>query len=535
MSDAPETANLKKRSLGSKLGRGVAWLIGSVLLLIVMLVAGASWYTTTADFQQRVGKQVVSALEDATGGKVDLAKVSFDLWHLAIEADGLVIHGLEGPGEAPYLSADKIQVRIKIVSLLQHTAGGLASHIGLNLLRVEAPHVHLIIDKDGKTNQPVPKHSTPSTEPLQDTLLDLKATEVELVQGLAVVNDKAIPFDLAAQDLAATVRYLPKNDRYGAVIDLRDLRTRMAKEPEAKSSLHIEAEVGRDAAELKAFDFHTGDKSELQASAALNHFAHPEWKANLVGSVELRQIRVLAGVDGLDAGSLELNIAGHNCYIEPAAAQKKPKLIERLRSLREHKQNAQKTLPPDPECQTGYLLVGNAKLHGAGYVTDYVRVHDVNGGALLKITPTQLLFTALTGSLPTGGSVAGDLKIDNWLGEVPANTPPHIADRAGRDDDGEQDGGCSHRAGGDVEQPDRSARSSGSCLSDGEGEPDSAADNHGDCRAEELRRSWVRHLNQRAGERGMGWTCDEHRRHGAGGCQCDPGAGGSGPRAWLPA
>ncbi len=422
--ETPTPKTSQPRSLPGKITRAILWLGGSLLLLLVVLFAGFAWYSTTHDFQQRVGKQVVSILEDATGGKVDLASISFDLWHLAIEADGLVIHGLEGPNEAPYLAASKIQVRVKIISFFAHTAGtGVASHIGLNLLRVEDPHIHLIIDKDGKTNQPIPKPSPPSPEPLQDTLLDLRASTVELVNGVALVNDRAIPFSLAAQDLQATINYLAKTDRYGAVIDLRDLRTQMAKEPEAKSSLHVEAEIGRDAALLKAFDFHTGEHSELQASASVDHFANPQWKANVLGSLELKQIQILAGVDGLDEGSLELNVAGHNCFIAPAVAQKKPKLVERLRSRLEHNKAAAKTLPPDPECQKGYLLVGNAKLHDAGYVNEYVRVHGVNGGALLKITPSQLLFTALTGSLPTGGSVAGDLKIDNWLGEVPADTP----------------------------------------------------------------------------------------------------------------
>ena len=72
-------------------------------------------------------------LEDATGGRVELGQISFSLWHLAIEADGLVIHGLEGPGEAPYLSADKILVRVKINTFLSHTVGkGAQSHVGLN-------------------------------------------------------------------------------------------------------------------------------------------------------------------------------------------------------------------------------------------------------------------------------------------------------------------------------------------------------------------------------------------------------------------
>ena len=36
-----------------------------------------------------------------------------------------------------------------------------------------------------------------------------------------------------------------------------------------------------------------------------------------------------------------------------------------------------------------------------------VRVHDINGGAQLHVTPTELLFTALTGYLPGGGSAGG--------------------------------------------------------------------------------------------------------------------------------
>jgi translocation and assembly module TamB len=156
-------------------------------------------------------------LEDSTGGKVDLGRITFNLWHLAVEADGLVIHGLEGPGEAPYLQADKIFVQVKIFDFLKRTTGtGKRTYVRLKLLRVEQPHVHLIVYKDGKTNQPVPKHKTPSNEPITDTLLDLKAQEVELVNGLALVNDRAIPFNLEARDLEANVHYIASSDRYGS-------------------------------------------------------------------------------------------------------------------------------------------------------------------------------------------------------------------------------------------------------------------------------------------------------------------------------
>jgi len=100
---APEPA--KGTHWGFHVGRVAAWTIVGVVSLVVLVLGVVAWYTTTPDFQMRVGREVVHVLEDATGGRVELKKITFSLRHLAVEADGLVIHGLEGPGEAPYLSA----------------------------------------------------------------------------------------------------------------------------------------------------------------------------------------------------------------------------------------------------------------------------------------------------------------------------------------------------------------------------------------------------------------------------------------------
>jgi translocation and assembly module TamB len=402
--------------------RVLAWIFGSLFGLLVLIVLGISWYTTTADFQHRAGAKVVSVLEDSTGGRVELGHLSLSLWHLAIEADGLVIHGTEGSNEMPYLSASKIFVRLHLNLILTHIAGiGPQSRISLRYLRVEQPHIHLIIDKNGHTNQPTPKHpSAPSTEPLQDTLLDLQARKVELADGLAVLNDRAIPFDLAANNLNAQVLYLKKTDRYGLTLDLADLRTKMAQQPEVQSRLHLTAQVGRDMASLNSFDFTTGASTHLAANAAIDHFAKPEWQAAVNGSVELKQLSYLANVAGLDAGTLDLDVHGHNCIVTPQVAQQHPHFWQRHNKT--PPPAGAKVLAPDPDCKAGYLLVGSMKLHNAGYSNPGVRVHDINGGAQLHITPTELLFTALSGYLPGGGNVKGDLKIENWLGEVPANT-----------------------------------------------------------------------------------------------------------------
>ena len=413
----------RRRSTIARVGRIAAWTIGGLLLLLIVAAGGFWWYSTTSDFNHRVANKLIAILEDSTGGRVEIDNLHFSLRHLALEVDGLVIHGTEAPGEAPYLAIDKLQVRVKLVNFFSHATGaGAPSHIGLSLLRVEHPQFHLIIDKNGRTNQPVPKHPSKSNEPIQDTLLDLKAAKAELVNGVALLNDKAIPFDAAARDLNLNVHYISSSDRYGITLDLNDLRTRMKTEPEAQSKLHAEAELGRDVAQLTKFTFDTGENSELRGSAMLNHFAQPEWQASLDGNLALKQVAVLTAVDGLEAGTVDLVVRGHSCAVAPAEAQKRPSFARRFH-LRKPEKPATVPLPPDPECKAGYLVVGNAKVHSASYVTEYVRLQDVNGGADLHITPTQLLFTALTGYLPGGGSAAGELRIENWLGEAPPSAP----------------------------------------------------------------------------------------------------------------
>jgi translocation and assembly module TamB len=409
----------KKRSLIFHVSRGMAWLIAGVVTLVIVVVGGFWWYTTTDDFQHRVGEQIVSVLGDATGGRVEVGSVHISLWHLAIEVDGLVIHGLEGPGEAPYLSADKVMVRVKITNFFARATGeGLASHVGLNLLRVERPQIHLIVDKDGRTNQPVPKHPAVNTKPVEDTLLDLRANEADLVNGVALVNDRAIPFDMAARDLDAQLRYLSATDRYGISVNLTDLRTKMGPQPEAQSKLSLEAELGRDVVQLTKLEFDSGKSSVLHATATLSHFARPEWQGAANGNLELKQLSVLTDAEGLTGGTIELAVRGHSCTLTPTVVQKKPHFWQKKAPGTPGKPGVA-PVQVDPECKSGFLVVGGTRFHGAGYENENVRLHDVDGGAQLHITPSEFLLTNASANLPGGGNAMGTLRLADWLAPAP--------------------------------------------------------------------------------------------------------------------
>jgi len=406
-----------ERSIAARITRGTMWTLGGILLLLLVLFGTFAWYTTTPDFERRVAAEIVTVLGDATGGRVEMKRVQFDLWHLAVQADGLVIHGLEGPEKEPYLSVDRILLRVRIVNLFSRVVSkGLASHVSLNYLRVDRPRFHLIVDKDGHTNQPVPKRPSTSKTPVTDTLLDLRASSVEIADGVALINDHAIPFDLAARDLDAEVHYLFHTDRYAATIDLKDLRTRFKKEAEAQSSLHLEAELGRDEADLKRLDLRTGETSQLQASGTLTHFSNPEWNATARGSLELSQIAALTGVDGLKSGVINLDLRGRNCVASTPQWEKQPPLWQRLRAKALRKQTAQPASTLEPGCPAMFIVAGSAKLRNVGYRDEYVDVRDVDAETQIRMTPAELAVTGINARLRAGGSITGDLRIENWIG-----------------------------------------------------------------------------------------------------------------------
>src|ERR1700734_544070 len=138
---------------------GYFWRVGgALLLLLVLVIGGLLFYASTAHFSNLVRQRVINVLQDATGGRVELRSLHWSLRHLAVEVDGLTIHGLEGPGELPYVHVDRLYARAKILSFVD-------ARLGLDFLEVDRPSVHLIIYPNGSTNQPAPKAKESSSGP----------------------------------------------------------------------------------------------------------------------------------------------------------------------------------------------------------------------------------------------------------------------------------------------------------------------------------------------------------------------------------
>ncbi len=381
---SPGTPAPRRRSVWRTLGRIVA---GGVLLLVV-IVLGALWYASTSSFANLVRGKLVDVLTTATGGRVELGRFSWHPLKLQVELDGLTIHGLESPQEVPYAHIDKLLVRAKIIDLFK-------ADIGLRLLQAEHPVFHLIFYKDGTTNQPTPKKQTSSNKSVTDTIFDLKVNHAQIDNGLILVNQRAMPLDLAANNLAAKVTYLPATDHYLGTLHIEDLTAERATAPTVHSTLDLTAEMARNALEVKGLHFVSGT-SHLEASAALADFTQLNWHVAANGSVDLREIGELAAVDGLGPGEAVLQLKGQGTGAKV------------------------------------FNLDGNLKLKDATYRSPTLLLSGLNVSTSLRATPDEISLPNLAVRLRQGGGIDAAIKVLHWLppASAPAGQTPAPAAKA---------------------------------------------------------------------------------------------------------
>ena len=370
--------------------RRAARVLGVLALLFVALLLVAFWYANTRSFAERVRHEVVDVLETSTGGRVELARFSWHPLKLEAELDGLTIHGLEAPSEIPYAHIDKLVVQAKIIALFR-------AQIGLRLLQAERPVVHLIFYPDGTTNQPTPKKQTQSNKPVTDELFDLAVNDTELDNGVLLVNQRALPFDLSAKDLSLKVTYQPQPERYLGSLHLEDLTAQRGKAPAVHSRLEMNVELARNAMQLDGLHFVSG-ASKLDASGSLKDFTQLHWRLGANGAVDLREIAALAAVEGLGTGTAGLAIKGEGTGT------------------------------------ANFDVTGNLDLKNVDYKTPSLLLTGLNATTSLRATQDEITLPDLKARLRQGGGVDVDAKVLHWLppaapapGAPPAKAPPQQA------------------------------------------------------------------------------------------------------------
>jgi translocation and assembly module TamB len=402
---------------------------GAVILLAVTTI-GLYFAASSASFENFVRRRMAHELETATGGRVEIASFHWHLLSLEAEAGGLVIHGLEAPGEAPYAQVEQVRARFNVL-------GFLSPRILLRDLDIVKPQLHLIVYPGGSTNQPQPRKPRKPGKPVLDRLFDLKADHISVEQGDLDYENRAadfdlqnrhIPLDLDASDLSMRLVYFPAGfaspeqsapplrrplekiikarardtEYYLIEAGVRDLHlsrgasSRPDKaQPPVQGYIQTTLELTRNAATLRSLRITASSRGvrdrTLEISGALDDFAHPRWQAKAVGELDMRLVDTIAGYPFTPEGIAHLDFTGSGDA-------------------------------------GNFRTDGGVHVDGGAYIGTGVVATGVGLDAHVHADPEQLLITSIVARLRQGGQIDGDLSLTHWL-PVPS-TPAKGKSRA---------------------------------------------------------------------------------------------------------
>ncbi len=361
---------------------------GMVVLAIMAAIAGY-FYASSARFQNTVRKRLAASLERLTGGRVEIVSFHWRLLELEADAGGLVIHGREAAGEAPYARIGRLRARLSIL-------GFLSPQILLSDLEIDRPALHLIVYPDGSTNQPRPRRRR-TNKPALDRLFDLQAGHVTIAGGIVDYEDRAAafdyqdrfaPLDLAADQVSLRMSYVPlaaggaESFRIEAgATDLELTRGLAHAPPPVEGRMTATLDLTRTAVYLRTLRLTAGSGGKshsLEISGALEDFTHPHWQAAASGELDMRLLEPVTGYPYAPEGTAAVDLAAAG--------------------------------------QAGQFRVdGGVHVDDGAYVGTGVTARHIDLDARVHADPTELMITQIVARLRQGGGIEGSIALTHWL------------------------------------------------------------------------------------------------------------------------
>ncbi len=259
--------------------RRLRWLLIPALL-VALLGAGVLYVLESVWVREKVRAMIVAEVEKATGGRAELTAFDFNWRTLKVTANEFVLHGKEGPGQAPFVRTRAVRVGLTVRSWWQRD-------VELTELVVDKPEVHIYVGSDGSTNIPEPRvPRKPDGAPLEE-LFRLKIGRLEARDGLFEFDSKSTPFSTVARGLQAKLTYDKRKPRYLVTLGAASVQLPGQLNPRVEVSAALEA--NRMSLErVRAFI----GESVVEFTGAIEDFRHPRIDGQVRSSVQLRDIEL---------------------------------------------------------------------------------------------------------------------------------------------------------------------------------------------------------------------------------------------------
>jgi translocation and assembly module TamB len=376
--------------------RHVPLAIAVLLVLLAIVTVSFYFWMSSAQFEGLVRGRLVAALEQSTGGRVEIASFHWRLLNLEADADGLVIHGLEAPTEAPYARVDRLAVKLSVF-------GFWSPNVRLRDLDISHPALHLIVCPDGTTNQPRPRKPRPFTTHDLDTFFNLQAGHVSVEQGIVDYDNRAAsfdfqnrwqPLDFQANHVSLLLSYVPATaagqESYRVEAAATDLNLSRGVAQSIAKPVHgyfnATIDLTRTAAYLRSLRItarsRDGGSHSLDISGALQNFSQPRWQARMLGDLDMKLLSPITGYPFAPEGIAHLDLNGAGEAGE-------------------------------------FRTDGSVHVEGGAYIGTGVVATGIRLDAHVHADQNRLLITSIVARLRQGGQMEGVVDLTPWLPSVP--------------------------------------------------------------------------------------------------------------------
>jgi len=383
-------------------------LAGGAALLAVTFVA-LYFFVSSATFEALVLRRLVAILEHSTGGRVQIA--SFHWLPLQLEADagGLVIHGLEDSGEAPYAEIDHLRVHFSLLNFW-------SPRVQLRDLEITRPGFHLIVYPDGSTNQPHPIKPGKKGKSTLDEFFNLHAGHISVQEGFVHYENRSsgfdfqnryIPLDFDASDVSVILSCVPGKAQVLAPASFEECGSYRIEAGAADLNLSrgsrritqavhgfIQATIDltrnavflrslRLTSEIGATKGQSAGRHTLDLSGAVENFAHPRWNARVLGELDLKLLDPVFGYPFMPGGIARLDLDSTGT-------------------------------------DGGFRADGAMHFEDASYIGTGVVATGIKLDAHVHADSRQLLVTSIVAHLRQGGEMEGEIALAPWLPDLSA-------------------------------------------------------------------------------------------------------------------
>ncbi len=322
-------------------------------------------------FREKVRHKIVSVVEDGSGGRVEIGAFEYDWRRLTASVAPFILHGTEAAADHPLFQARKVEVGLRIVSMLKR-------HVDVAFLNVDHPEVYIVVSSDGHTNLPTPKIAGRHSKSFVQELLDIKVGQFAMRDGWVEYNSQRIPLNVKADDVSARFRFEGQGPRYTGDVASSSLHLNSPDMADAVFNFRSKLALSRSGLEIKEAKFVRG-KSEVEASGVIEDFASPHGTLGVKARLHPEDLNRLFRIPIANRG--EVDFVGKTVF----------------------------RFSPGFD----WRIEGKASGHGLAYASKYVKLDNAKLSTSLSLRQNALVLTDLD-LAALDGSFHGRLDIEDW-------------------------------------------------------------------------------------------------------------------------